>query len=189
MCHQYIVFVSGKKQYFTESKRYNCKFVLTLLCKAILFPVNFVLIEYFMQRKKVDVDVVKDVLELMMAARPDSAFIKSLHHQYLERGGLSKKQLEGLHQKAAKVPGIPASKLATIEAIILKKVTRDRSKPSVTATPVFQQDEQVNKIIQHILSKYPHHKRVLFFKAKYDNREPLTNTEIGELKKFEKIMF
>ena len=35
-------------------------------------------------------------------AFPASAFIKSLHQQYLNRGGLSKKQLEGLYQIAQK---------------------------------------------------------------------------------------
>ncbi len=55
-----------------------------------------------MQRKKPGVDVVKDVLLLMLAARPDSTFVLSLSLQYEERGGLSKKQLEGLRQKALK---------------------------------------------------------------------------------------
>jgi hypothetical protein len=141
-----------------------------------------------MQRKKFDVDVVKDVLELMLAAKPDSEFIKSLHHQYLERGGLSKKQLEGLYQKAHKVPGIPVQKLATIEAIMLKKVTRDRSKPSVTADPMFQKNKAAGQMMDAILAKYPQHKRVLFLKAKYDNNEALSPAETGELKKFEKML-
>ena len=74
-----------------------------------------------MQRKKADVDVVRDVLQLMQAAKPDSVFINSLAFQYEERGGLSKKQLEGLYQKAMKVEAVPGHKLATLEAIILKK--------------------------------------------------------------------
>ena len=35
-----------------------------------------------MQRKKADVDVVRDVLQQMVLARPDSTFIKSLAFQY-----------------------------------------------------------------------------------------------------------
>jgi hypothetical protein len=49
-----------------------------------------------MFRKKIDVDVVKDILEAARAAFPNSVFIQSLSQQYEERGGLSKKQLEGL---------------------------------------------------------------------------------------------
>ena len=55
-----------------------------------------------MQRKKPDVDVVNDVLLKAIAAYPENAFVKSLHYQYHERGGLSKKQLEGLFQKGSR---------------------------------------------------------------------------------------
>ncbi len=89
-----------------------------------------------LQKKKIDVDVIKDVLEAMLAAEPDSTFIKSLSHQYEERGGLSKKQLEGLYQKALKVESIPDGKLATMEAVIMKKPTRYKSAPSSTQTIV-----------------------------------------------------
>ncbi len=54
-----------------------------------------------MERKKPGVDVVKDLLEHALIAYPDSTFIKSLSFQYEERGGLSKKQLDGLYKKAA----------------------------------------------------------------------------------------
>ena len=54
-----------------------------------------------------DVDVIRDVLEKAEIAFPASAFVKSLHQQYLNRGGLSKKQLEGLYQVAQKVNTIP----------------------------------------------------------------------------------
>lgn len=140
-----------------------------------------------MQRKKADVDVVKDVLQLMQAARPDSVFINSLAFQYEERGGLSKKQLEGLYQKAMKVQAVPEGKLATLEAIILKKPTRERSAASAP-TPMFTKDETVGAIIDSILNKYPQHKRILFFKAKYENNETLTAPEITELKRFEKML-
>jgi hypothetical protein len=43
-----------------------------------------------MYRKKPDVDIIKDLLELTLLAYPDSAFVKSLSYQYEERGGLSK---------------------------------------------------------------------------------------------------
>ena len=56
-----------------------------------------------MKRKKLDVDIVLDILKETLAANPTSSFTASLLHQYQERGGLSKKQLEGLHHKASKV--------------------------------------------------------------------------------------
>jgi hypothetical protein len=74
------------------------------------------------QKKKVGVDVILDVLKETLAANPESDFIKSLLFQYQERGGLSKKQLEGLLGKASKVVSISEAKLATLEAIILKNM-------------------------------------------------------------------
>ena len=80
-----------------------------------------------MFKKKPDVDVIMDVLKETLSAYPASVFVQSLLHQYQERGGLSKKQLEGLHSKASKVKTIVPGKLATLEAIILKKPTRYKS--------------------------------------------------------------
>jgi hypothetical protein len=71
-----------------------------------------------MQRLKPDVDIVLDILKAVLEAQPLSSFTQSLLHQYQERGGLSKKQLQGLYGKAEKVKSIPAGKLATLEAII-----------------------------------------------------------------------
>lgn len=140
-----------------------------------------------LQKKKIDVDVVLDILKAAAAARPDSTFIKSLLFQYQERGGLSKKQLEGLYHKASKIDTIPESKLTTLEAIIKKKPTRYKSAPP-PPTPLYVKDETSGKLIETILSKYPQHKRVLFLKAKYDNNEILSATEISELQKFSKLL-
>lgn len=140
-----------------------------------------------MQRKKVDVDVIMDILEAALVACPDSAFIKSLTFQYQERGGLSKKQLQGLYAKASKAKAIAPHKLATLEAVILKKPTRYKSDLPVN-TPLYTKDETAGKLIETILAKYPQHKRVLFLKAKYDNNEAITPTEIAELEKFNKLL-
>jgi hypothetical protein len=140
-----------------------------------------------LQKKKVDVDVIKDVLEAMLAARPDSTFVKSLAHQYEERGGLSKKQLEGLYQKALKVESIPDGKLATLEAVIMKKPTRYKSAPP-PPKPLYEKDERVGQMIEVILAKYPQHKRVLFFQVKYNNNETLSPPEITELEKFHRMV-
>ncbi len=142
---------------------------------------------YRMRRIRPDVDIINDLLEAVAAARPADAFIKSLHLQYQERGGLSKKQLQGLYGKASKIDGIPPGKLATLEAIILKRPTREKSALPV-ATPAYQPDEQSGKIIKAILEKYPEHKRVLFFKSKFDNDEPLNQAELSELQRFGKLL-
>ena len=140
-----------------------------------------------MNRKKPGVDVVKDLLELASIAYPDSTFIKSLSFQYEERGGLSKKQLDGLYKKAAKVKTMPAGKLATLEAMILKRPNRYKSDLPEN-TPLYTKDQATEQLINDILEKYPQHKRVLFFKAKFDNNETLSTTEISELERFHKLL-
>jgi hypothetical protein len=140
-----------------------------------------------MERKKPDVDVILDVLKETLAANPTSTFTASLLQQYQERGGLSKKQLEGLYHKASKVNTITEGKLATLQAIILKKPTRYKS-PLPQPTPAFTKDEAMGKLITAILEKYPQHKRVLFFKANYDSNRPFAVTEAEELKRFYKLL-
>ncbi len=138
-------------------------------------------------RLKPEVDIVLDVLEAVQAARPNDGFVQSILQQYRERGGLSKKQLEGLHGKASKIETIPQNKLSTLEAIIMRKHTKEKSVlPPIT--PLYTKDEVADTIIEKILQKYPQHKRVLFFKAKVDNNQPLTASELTELQKFEKLL-
>ena len=140
------------------------------------------------QKMKPGVDVVLDVLNETLTAAPASEFIKSLLFQYQERGGLSKKQLEGLHAKATKTGTVGPGKLATLEAIILKKPTRYKSVVSVAPVePVV--DTAIADTINKILAKYPQHKRVLFYKTKFDNKEIFSATEKDELEKFRKILF
>ncbi len=140
-----------------------------------------------MNRINPDVDVIKDVLKAVLVAQPMSSFVESLLHQYEERGGLSKKQLEGLYNKALKIKTIPESKLATLEAIILKKPNRYKSTLPPPA-PLYTKDEKVGELLESILAKYPQHKRVLFLKSKFDNNEPLSATEMAELQKFSKLL-
>src|SRR4029078_1218788 len=98
-----------------------------------------------------------------------------------------KKQMEGLYQKAAKVPNLPANKLATLEAEILKKPTRYKSSLPAN-TPLYTKNEEAGNLISAILEKYPQHKRVAFLKVKYDNNETLSTTELAELKKFHSVL-
>jgi len=140
-----------------------------------------------MYRKKPDVDIINDVLKATLEAYPNSSFIQSLSFQYQERGGLSKKQLDGLYKKAVKIKTIPVNWLATLEAEILKRPNRYKSTLPPPA-PLYRKDENTGQVILSILEKYPQHKRVLFFKSKYDNNEPLSAIELAELEKFNKLL-
>ena len=137
--------------------------------------------------KKKEVDIVNDVLEECILAYPVSSFIISLYKQYMQRGSLSKKQLQGLHSKASKIENIQQSKLATLEAIIKKMPTRNKSDLPENK-PMFEKDGSIGRSITAILAKYPQHKRVLFLQSKYDNNDLLSTPEIDELKKFEKLL-
>ena len=139
-----------------------------------------------MQRLKPDVDIVLDILKAVLAAQPLSSFTQSLLYQYQERGGLSRKQMEGLFNKASKIQSIPGNKLATLNAIILKKPQRYKSEIPETK-PLYSKDEETGKIIDDILVKYPLHKRVLFLKSKYENNEVLSATELAEIQKFKNL--
>jgi hypothetical protein len=140
-----------------------------------------------MYKKKPGIDIIARILDALYTHNPDALFVMSLMHQYEERGSLSKKQLQGLYQKAGRVQEIPSSWLGTLEAIILKMPTRDKSTVE-TKTPIYIKDEQTGKWITAILAKYPQHKRVLFLRSKYENNEMLTSEEIAELKKFHKLL-
>ena len=74
-----------------------------------------------MLRNSNDIDIILYILKRSVEANPASVFLNSLLNQYQERGSLSKKQLEGLYGKAQKISGISPGKLATLQAIILRK--------------------------------------------------------------------
>ena len=140
-----------------------------------------------MNQPKDRLDIINDVLEECIQAYPLSSFIISLYKQYLQRGSLSKKQLQGLYGKASKIEQLPPGKLATIEAIIKRMPTRFKSElPEIK--PLFEKDEATGLLISEILAKYPQHKRVLFLKTKYDNNEVLTPADITDLKRFKSLL-
>lgn len=144
-----------------------------------------------MQKKRSEVDVIGKILDACYEARPDALFIMSLMHQYEERGSLSKKQLEGLHQKAAKIDTIPENWLATLQATILKMPTRYKAAANeITIKPVDTTAEldELQHTIQAILAKYPEHKRILFLKARLENNREMLPAEKTELEKFKKLL-
>ncbi|HVG41706.1 MAG TPA: hypothetical protein VM888_08845 [Chitinophagaceae bacterium] len=140
-----------------------------------------------MEKKKAQIDIVNEILEECILAYPVSSFIISIYKQYLQRGSLSKKQLQGLHGKAAKIETLAPGKLATLEALINKMATRYKSEVPATK-PLYQKEESNGIMIDAILSRYPQHKRVLYLKAKYDNNEVLSSAEVADLKRFQQIL-
>lgn len=139
-----------------------------------------------MQKSRSQIDIVNEVLEDCIIAYPISPFIISLYKQYQQRGSLSKKQLQGLHSKASAIKDINHARLATLEAIIKKMPTRQKSELPVN-TPLIKKDETTGRLIDEVLTRYPSHKAVLFLKAKYDNDEFFSLNEMADLERFFKI--
>jgi hypothetical protein len=134
-------------------------------------------------QQKPKLDIINMLLEDCIMAFPVSSFVISIYQQYQRRGWLSKKQLQGLYDKASKINGVLPGRLAALESIIKKMPTREKSELPENK-PMFEKDEEAGKLIEDILSKYPQHKRVLFLKVKYDNNEILSAADVTELKKF-----
>jgi hypothetical protein len=140
-----------------------------------------------MQPTKDRLDIINEVLEECIQAYPLSSFIISLYKQYLERGSLSKKQLQGLYGKASKIATLPPGKLATIEAIIKKMPTRYKSELPENK-PLFEKEESTGKLITEILSRYPQHKRLLYLQSKFENNEIFTQSDLADLKRFKSLL-
>ena len=140
-----------------------------------------------MQQNKPKLDIINMLLEDCIMAYPLSSYVISIYQQYQKRGWLSKKQLQGLYDKASKINGVLPGRLAALESIIKKMPTRDRSELP-EQTPLFEKDKTAGDIIYAILEKYPQHKRVLFLKAKYENDEVIQPQELTELQKFKKLL-
>lgn len=138
-------------------------------------------------RNRQQIDSVNVLLEECIMAYPVSSFVISLYKQYMTRGSLSKKQLQGLYDKASQIKDIAPGKLAAVEAIIKKMPTRFKSSLPETK-PLYEKDEEAGRLIEDILEKNPSHKRAIFLRSKYQNNEQLTPAEIAELKKFNELL-
>jgi len=58
--------------------------------------------------------------------------------------------LQGLYDKASKINSIPVNKLATLEAVILKKPTKYKS-ALPAPEPIYQKNEEAGKCLQQYL--------------------------------------
>ena len=134
-----------------------------------------------------EINIILSILETLKEHNPNSAFISSLHQQFCNRGGLSKKQLEGLYAKATQSKIITTAKLATLEAIIKKKPTRYKSE-KIKTIAVEQRDESILQTLEAILNKFPQHKMALFLQSKFKHNDPLSETEVAEIKRLGKVL-
>lgn len=132
-------------------------------------------------------DIILDILQIVLQHHPDSEFVNSIHRFYCEKGGLSKKQLQGLYGKAVKIAEIPPGKLATLQAIINKKATKFRSEKPLTVTATVK-DEETGRQLETILAVYPQHKQALFLKSKFEKNEIITTEEKLQLSRFVKAV-
>lgn len=134
-------------------------------------------------------DIVLKVLEAAHAARPNATFISSLLQQYRLRGGLSKKQMEGLYAKASKIESIPASQIATLQAIILKKTTRHKSEATTGSIPTTNIGlENLKRMLDFILKKYPGHKQAILLHQKINAGYTLNISESEDIKRWYKFI-
>jgi hypothetical protein len=134
-----------------------------------------------------EINIILNILETLKNAQPNVMFINSLHEQFCNRGGLSKKQLEGLYSKAEKTGLISPAKLATLEAIIKKKPTRYKS-DIITKAPEPEKKENILPLIDQILGRYPQHKMAIFLQSKIKHNDSINDQEIAEIKRLAKLL-
>jgi molybdopterin converting factor small subunit len=140
-----------------------------------------------MEKNKPRIDIVNEILEACILAYPVSSFVISVYKQYINRGSLSKKQLQGLYGKAQKIEDLSPAKLATLEALINKMPTRYKSELP-PAKPLYEKEDTNGQLIEAILARYPQHKRVLYLKSKWENNEVLTAADVADLKRFAQLL-
>lgn len=140
-----------------------------------------------MERNADKIDSINVLLEACIEAYPVSPFVISLYQQYVRRGSLSKKQLQGLYDKASRIKDLPPGKLAAVEAIIKRMPTRTKSAIPPNK-PLYEKNADTAVLLDSILSKLPDHKRALFLKTKYENNEPLSQEELTGLKKIKELL-
>lgn len=126
-------------------------------------------------------DVVNELLESCILAYPTSSFIISLYKQYMQRGLLSKKQLQGLLAKANRISDISSGKLATLEATIKKMPNRYKSEKPIFSAPKPSQDFLDTMAI---LQVFPQHKGALELHEKLKEGRILTPAEKANMQRF-----
>ncbi len=133
------------------------------------------------------VDILLKILENMKALYPEQKFLQAQYLFYCEKGGLGKKQMESLLEKCRETPNFPSNHIATLEAMLLKKTTKDRSKPTLTAVQAPNYDI-LQKAVNDILAKFPEHKMILLIAGKLKVNANISQQEENEVYRLQKVL-
>ncbi len=140
-----------------------------------------------MNKKKDGPDIIDKILASCYNHNKDALFTMSLMHQYESRGWLTKKQLQGLHNKASKISDLPTGLLATLEATINKMPNRDKT-PINASNKTPKTNTSVIHWIETILLKYPQHKTVIALQAKLKKEKELSAADSATIEKIFKAI-
>lgn len=133
------------------------------------------------------IDVIDKLLHACYTANKNNLFIMSLYHQYEERGFLTKKQLQGLLDFAAKHTTVPVALQATVQALVNKMPERNK-KETTTFNPTPKALQDYGVLINEILQKHPTHKAILELQTIWKNKQQLSVTQKNNLLKLHKLL-
>lgn len=137
---------------------------------------------------KPSIDIINTVLEDCIVAFPVSSFIISLYKHYLKWGTLSKKQLIGLHARAAQIENMAPGKLAAIETIIKRMPDKVKPVEITKSSPLYTKDASIGEVLERLLTAYPNHKRGLFLHSKFQHNEKFTTEEMADIKRLRQML-
>lgn len=133
-----------------------------------------------------DYDFLNGVFEWIfyqLPPRADNSFVRNMYQFYREKGGLSKKQLQALLNIINRLQVEPPFNVATLEAIMRKKVTRQKN-PLPENKPLYSQDQHLVDQLENVLSVFPGHKAALMYADKLRQHLPLSQADKDSIQRF-----
>ena len=140
--------------------------------------------------KKGDYDFLATVFEWVFYSLPprsDNSFIRNMYAFYMEKGGLSKKQLEALLKTVDYIGTEPPFARATLEAIIKKKKSRVKSDLPMPK-PLYTQDSETKHKLEEVLAVAPAHKAALLYLEKISLNQPLSQSDRDSINRFHQLL-
>lgn len=137
-------------------------------------------------QSRTDYDFLNGVFEWIfynLPPRADNSFVRSMYTFYREKGGLGKKQLQALIKIINGIPADPPFNVATLEAIMRKKITRQKN-PLPENKPLYQQDDELAAQLAFILSVFPGHKAAVVFLDKLRQHHPIVQADKDSIQRF-----
>jgi len=137
-------------------------------------------------QSRTDYDFLNGVFEWIfynLPPRADNSFVRSMYTFYRERGGLGKKQLQALIKIINHIPQDPPFNVATLEAIMRKKMTRQKN-PLPENKPLYSQDNELVAQLEFILSVFPGHKAAVVLLDKLRLHHPMVQADKDSIRRF-----